>query len=63
MAKLGGKRKRKKKTSGLYLSTMVIHRIKDAMSLVSSIQTYREKLGAGLAEHTASPITSARPVP
>ncbi len=50
MAKLGGKRKRKKKTSGLYLSSMVINRIKDAMSLISSIQTYQEKLEAGLAE-------------
>ena len=50
MAKSGGQRKRKKKASGLYLSTMVIHRIKDAMDLVSSIRSFREKLALGLAE-------------
>ncbi len=50
MAKLGGKRKRKKKASGFYLSTMVIHRIEDAMDLVSSLKSYREKLAVRLAE-------------
>lgn len=49
MAKPGGKRKRKKKTSGLYLSIMVIHRIEDAMSLVSSIKSYQKQLVQGLA--------------
>ncbi len=49
MAKRGGKRKRKK-TSGLYLSTMVIHRIEDAMDLVASISSYQDKLAVRLAE-------------
>ncbi len=63
MAKSRGKRKRKKKTSGLYLSTMVIHRITDTMDLVSSIKVYREKLSARLAERYAPGLRPGEEVP
>ncbi len=63
MAKHGGKRKRKKKTSGLYLSMMVIHRTEDTMDLVSSIKSYQEKLSARLAERYSRRLRPGETLP
>ena len=63
MTKRGGKRKRKKKTSGLYLSAMVIHRIKDAMSLVASIERHQEMLVARLDERYSPRLRPGEALP
>ncbi len=63
MAKRGGKRKRKKKTSGLYLSAMVVHRIEDAMSLVSSIDSYRERFAVRFDERYSRHLRPGETLP
>ncbi len=63
MAKSGPRRQRQKRRRQRKLSVMVIHRIKDAMALASSVEAHKARLAAALGEQYSPQLLPGEELP